>query len=412
MANNFNTIKNAPGIIAKAAAQTLKDNLKFLNTIDQADESDWDGKNGYKAGDTIQTSVPARYIPQDTFDITSSIQGSNEEKRPLTLDIIKTVGMEFSSLELATEVGLKQVISRFVIPAAESIAQYAEMEALKRATQATYNFSGSAGSNSFTVADVQAGKVNLDRMLAPKADRRFLLNSASGALAVDARKGLFQASDEIAKQYKEGYIGRTDGFDWMENELIYNHTNGADVTGVTVGTTGTEAASTLSLTGLTINTTGIIKKGTKFTVDGVFRVHPITKVAYPVLQQFTATADANSDGSGVASVSISPALYTATSKGLQNITALPQAGAVVSFLGAASTAYTHNLMYHKMAFKMASVPLEMPTAVEFAAQETVDGVTVAVIRAFDVLQRRMITRLDFLGGISAVRPEWANVVTS
>lgn len=412
MANQFNTIKNAPGIIAKAAAQTLKDNLKFLNTIDKADSSDFDGKNGYKAGDTIYTSVPARYIPQDTFDITSTIQGSNEEKRPLTLDIIKTVGMEFSSLELATEVGLKQIINRFVIPAAESIAQYAEMESLKRATQATYNLSGAAGSNSFTVADVQAGKVHLDQMLAPKSDRRFLLNSAAGALAVDARKGLFQDSASIAEQYKEGYIGRTDGFDWMENELLYTHTNGADVTGVTVNTTATEAASTISLTGLTINTTGIIKKGTVFTISGVNKVHPITKTNYGVLQQFTVTADADSNGSGVATVSVSPAFYTATSKGLQNISALPQSGANVVFSGAALGSYTQNLQYHKNAFKMASVPLELPTAVEFAAQETVDGVTVAVVRAFDVLQRRMITRLDFLGGISAVRPEWANRVTA
>lgn len=412
MANTFNTIKNAPGIIAKAAAQTLKDNLKFCNTIDMADETDFDGKNGYKAGNTIYTSIPARYIPQSTFDITSSIQGSNEQKAPLTLDIIKTVGMEFSSLELATDVGLKSIISRFVMPAAESIAQYVELECIKRAAQSTYNLSGAAGSNSFTVADTQQGKVNMDRMLAPKADRRFLLNSQSGALAVDARKGLFQSSEEIAKQYKEGYIGRTDGFDWMENELLYTHTNGADVTGVTVNTTATEAASTISLTGLIISTTGIITKGTVFTISGVNKVHPITKVSYGVLQQFVVTADANSDGSGVSTVSVSPAFYTATSFGLQNISALPQAGATVVFSGAALTSYTQNLMYHKNAFKMASVPLEMPTAVEFAAQETVDGITVAVVRAFDVLQRRMITRLDFLGGISTVRGEWSNRVTS
>jgi len=34
-------------------------------------------------------------------------------------------------------------------------------------------------------------------------------------------------------------------------------------------------------------------------------------------------------------------------------------------------------------------------------------VTVQFVRQFDVLKRRMINRLDFLGGISAVRPEWA-----
>jgi len=411
MVSTFNTIKNAPGIIAKAAAQTLKDNLKFCANIDMADASDFDGKNGYKAGDTIYTSIPARYIPQDTFDITSTIQATTEQKAPLTLDIIKTVGVEFTSLDLATEIGLKSIISRVVVPAAESIAQYTEKEILKRATQATYNMSGTPGSNTFATADVLAGKVNLDQMLAPSGDRMFLMNSASGAKAVDARKGLFQSSEEIAKQYKKGYIGLADGFDWAENELGYTHTNGADVTGVTVKTTATEGASTIVLTGLTINTTGIIKKGTVFTIQGVNKVHPITKTTYGTLQQFVATEDANSDGSGDATVSVSPAFYTATSLGLQNIDALPQASAPVVFAGAASTAYAQNLQFHKSAFKMVSVPLVMPTAVEFAAQETVDGITVAVVRAFDVLQRRMITRLDFLGGFAPVRPEWACRIT-
>jgi len=41
MTNTFNNIKDAPGIIAKAAAQTLKDNLVFCNTIDKADASDF-----------------------------------------------------------------------------------------------------------------------------------------------------------------------------------------------------------------------------------------------------------------------------------------------------------------------------------------------------------------------------------
>ena len=47
MANTFNNIKDAAGIIAKAAAQTLKDNMVFCSTIDQAEPSDFDGKNGY-----------------------------------------------------------------------------------------------------------------------------------------------------------------------------------------------------------------------------------------------------------------------------------------------------------------------------------------------------------------------------
>jgi len=410
MANNFNNIKDAPGIIARAAAQTLKDNLVFAGTIDKADASDFDGKNGYKAGDTIQTSVPARYVPQESFDITSSIQDSVEEKRSLPLDIISTVGMEIDSFEFATEVDLKNTISRFVKPAAESIAQNVEARFLEKATKATYNSVGTAGSNQFTVADVLAGRTKLNQNLCPRGDRSFLLNSASGAEAVDARKGLFQSAEQIKEQYEMGKMGIADGFSYYENELIATHTNGNDVTGVNLDGATSEGASIINVQGLTAST-GTVTKGSVFTIDGVFMVHPSTKVATSVLQQFTVTADVTADGSGDAALAISPSIY-AGSNGLQNVTALPSDTDALTFVGSASTAYAQPLQYHKSAFKCVSVPLVMPVNAEVAAQETVGDITVSVIRDFDILARRMVTRLDFLGGISAVRPEWACRVTA
>jgi hypothetical protein len=402
MANTFNNIKDAPGIIAKAAAQTLKDNLVFCNTIDKADASDFDGKNGYKAGDTIYTSKPARYVPQTTFDITSSIQDSVEEKAALALDTISTVGMEIDTFEFATEVELKDTIKRFVMPAAESIAQDVERRFLQKATDATYNSVGTAGSNAFTVADVLAGRTLLNQNLAPRGDRTFLLNSESGAAAVDARKGLFQSSTEINKQYLEGMVGRADGFDWYENELINVHTVGSDVTGIAINDAAVaEGASTITVDGASAAPT----VGSVFTIAGVFAVHPITKQTTSRLQQFVVTSATTTV------LGISPSLY-AGSNGLQNVSALPADDAALTFVGAASTAYAQNLQYHVNAFKMVSVPLVMPTKAEVAAQETVDGITVAVIRDFDVLERRMVTRLDFLGGLSAVRPEWAVRVTA
>lgn len=410
MANQFNNIQDAAGIIAKAAAQTLKDNLVFCNTIDMADKSDYDGKNGYKAGDTIYTSIPARYVPQQQFDITSTIQDSVEERKPLTLDTISTVGIEADTVEFATEVDLKSYIKRFVMPAAESIAQDVETRFLQKATQATYNSVGTAGSNNFDIAAVLAGRSKLNQNLSPVNDRHFLLNSEAGAQAVNARSALFQSSDRIAEQYEKGMVGMADGFKWYENELIYSHTNGNDVTGVAINGTISEGASSITVDGLT-PTTGTVTKGTVFTIAGVNMVHPITKAATGRLQQFVVTADATANGSGEATLSIQPAIYAA-SGGLRNVSALPADNAALTFVGAADSSLFQSLQYHKNAFKMVSVPLIMPTNAEFAAQETVDGITVQVVRDWDILQRRMITRLDFLGGISDVRPEWAVRVTA
>ena len=412
MANTINNVNDAAAILAKAAAGILSDNLQFCKSIAKAPESDYEGKNGYKAGATIQISKPARFIPQQTFDITSSIQGIVEEKTPLTLDISSTVGVEIDSLEDVTELGIMQIAERVVKPAMESIAQDVEVRMLEKATQATYNSVGTAGSNGFTVADIQAAKVKMNQYLAPKdSSRRLLLNAEAGADAVVDRKGLFQSSSEIAQQYKMGYVGMADGFTWLENELLYTHINGNDVTGVAVNDASfTEGSSSLAVDGLT-TTTGTVTKGSVFTIAGVNAVHPITKKVYSFLQQFVVTADATANGSGEATLSISPAIYAA-SGGLQNVDALPADDAALVFVGAADSSLTQNLAFHKEAFRMVSTPLMLPKNAEFAGSATVDGITVAIVRDFDVNTRSMITRIDFLGGIAATRPEWACRLTA
>lgn len=411
MANTHNNIKDGPGLFAKAVAQTLKDNLQFCNKIEKADASDFDGKNGFKAGDTIYTSKPARYVPQTTFDITSSIQDNVEEKAALTLDTISTIGMEIDSLEFATEVDLQNSIKRFGIPAAESIAQDVEQRFLEKATDATYNLTGTAGSNAFAIADTLAAKSKLDKNLAPVKDRSLLLNSSASILAIDARDGLFQSSAQIAKQYEDGMMGRADGFDWYQNELITTHTNGTDTDPAAVDDASfTEGSSTLTIDALGAGT-DTVTKGTVFTIAGVNRVHPITKDDTGELMQFVVTADFTAS-SGGGDLSISPAIY-AGSGGLQNVSALPADDAVVTFqTGSASTGYAQSLAFHKSAFKMVSVPLVKPNGVDLVASETVDGITVNIVRDYDVLQNRMITRVDFLGGLSAVRPEWACRLTA
>lgn len=410
MANTLNNVKEAGGIIAKAAAKMLSDELHFCKSIAKAPEEDYKGKNGYSAGDTIYISKPARFTPTTQFDITSDIQDIKEEKTSLVLDTISTVGVEIDTLEFATEMQLKSVLNRVVKPAVEAIAQDVEQRFLEKATDATYNLVGTAGSTVFEPDTVLSAREKMSKFLCPKdANRYFLHDSTAGRSAVNARKGLFQSSSEIEKQYKKGLVGISDGFTWLENELLNTHTNGNDVAFLVDGTVSTEGTTTIHVDGLT-TTTGTVKKGTVFTIDNVFAVHPITKQKYPFLQQFVVTADVTADGTGDADLTVSPALYTTGT--LQNVDAFPQDNATVNVVGDASTAYTQNLAFHKEAFRMVSVPLVMPQNAELAEQQTHDGITVALVRDFDVLKRRMITRLDFLGGITAVRPEWAVRLTS
>jgi len=416
MANTFNTLKNAPGVIAELAAGMFEDKVQFAKSIDKADKSDFDGKNGYNSGDTIYVSKPARFIPSSTADITSTIQDVTEEKVALTLDIRRVIPIALTSSEIATEASLKAWTKRVLDPAISSMAQYVEKEMLQRANQATFNSVGTAGLTVFDTDTVLSAGQKIDEMACPDMDNRFLLlTPAANRSAVNARKGQFQSADDIKAQYKNGYMGMADGFTFLRNNLGYSHSNGADVTGIAVEASVvaiSNGMSTLGVDGVTSGAT--IKKGTVFTISGVNAVHPITKTDLGYLQQFVVTADVTETSGNSVTLAISPSIFYTSTDPRQNVTAAPvdETGALV-FVGAASTAYQQSLAYHKSAFRMVSVPLVTPDGTDMAAQKTSEGgFTIRVIRDYDVLTDKLIMRLDFLGGIAAVRPEWACRVTA
>lgn len=406
MSNQFTNIKGSPGIIAKAAAKMLSDELQFCKSISKADESDYDGKNGYSAGDTIYINQNARFIAQQAFDITSSMQDVVETKVPLVLDTISTIGLNVNSLEFATTIQMKSCLERIVKPAVQSIAQDVEARFIAKATNMIYNSVGVSGSTIYDTDTVLSAREKMNKFLCPKDDNRFLLfDGTAMRSAVGARKGLFNDQEALSKNYKSGSVtGRADSFVWLENELLASHVRGTQTGTFTVTTTVTEGATTINLTG---TSGGTLKKGDVLSFAAVNAVHPIQKKVYNFNMQYTVLADNTAVSTAYTGVQVSPAFYTATSGGLQNIDALPQGGAAVTIVGAASTGSIQNIAYHKNAFRMVSVPLVMPKAVEWAVQETYQGITVAIIRAFDVLQRRMITRMDFLGGLAGERVEWA-----
>lgn len=412
--NTLNTIKSNGGVLAKLAAGTLADNLQFGKTIDKGDPADYAGKNGYSAGDTIYVSKPAIMLTNNSFDATSSMQSIQEQKVPLTLDIISSVPIDLDSQELASTINIKSIYDRAIKPAVIAIATDIEKIMLTRAMNQVSNIVGTAGSTVFDPDTIMSGGQKLNEFLAPMDGERYaLLAPAAQRSAVNARKGFPNASDEVSKQYKRGLMGEADGFVYLANNLLPRLTNGTASGAHTVTTTSVAGATTLAITGTGTQT---LTAGQTFTVASCNAVHPQTKVDLGYPKQFVIAALSTAIAGAYTVTLGGEPIYTATSGSLQNITRFPTASDVIT-LGAgvgntASATNTQNLLYHGSAFRMVSVPLVMPEAVELSVQETYKGVTVAIVRAFDVLKRRMITRVDFLGAFCAARPEWASRVTS
>lgn len=410
----LNTVKLNAGILAKAAAGVLVDNLQFAKSIGKADPADYKGKNGYSAGDTIYISKPARPEVGDSFDITSTIGSLAEEKVALPLDITKVASFDLDSAELASSVNLQGVFDRFISPYSAGIAQEVEKTLLERATINTYNTVGTPSATVFNTTTMLSAGVKIDEFLAPMDGERYaLLSPAAQASALDSRKSFVQASDELAKQYKNGLMGKADGFTYMSNNLVSRLAYGADVTGIAVEASVvaiSNGMATLGVDGVTSAAT--ITKGSTFTIAGVNAVHPQTKVDLGYLQQFVVTADVTETSGNSVTLAISPAIYYTTTDSRQNVSAAPVDEAAITFYGSASTTYTYSMVYHKDAYRMVSVPLVLPKAAEIAEQYTYKGMTVAIVQSWDVLKRRMITRIDFLGGFAPVRPEWSCKITS
>src|SRR5581483_2338203 len=79
--------------------------------------------------------------------------------------------------------------------------------------------------------------------LAPLNGRTCNLNTQDNVDLVDALKGLFNDQTNISKQNREGYMGRTAGFDFMENTLWPSHPRGPSSTNYVVNGAGQTGAT-------------------------------------------------------------------------------------------------------------------------------------------------------------------------
>ncbi|RMF43917.1 MAG: hypothetical protein D6751_09750, partial [Deltaproteobacteria bacterium] len=223
-----------------------------------------------------------------------------------------------------------------------------------------------------------------------------ILNTQDNVDMINELKGLFHDSANVAKQNREGILGRTAGFDFYENTLLPSHTVGAGSGYLVNG--ANQTGSTLAVS----TGTGALNKGDIITIAGVYRVHPETKQNTGKLQQFVVTANY---AGGAGNISISPAI-TPTGAG-QNVTASPANGAAITVAGTASTAHGLSLAFQKDAFVFATADLVKPNGVDFAAREVFDGISLRIVRDYDINNDNMPCRIDVLYGFKAVRPQLA-----
>ena len=385
-----------PTAVTREALRILHQKLNFVGNI-KRDYDDSFAKSGAKIGDSLKIRLPNQYTvrtgaylgAQDTSEISTTLQIATQ----------KGVDLNFTSVDLT--LSLDDFSKRILDPAMSVLAANIEADALSMMLDVYQNVNniGSA----ITFGKLMSSRKVLNDALAPMDNNRsILLNTQDNVDLVDGLKGLFQDSAAIKEQYREGSMGRTGGYDFYENTLIANQATGtaASATGYTVNGAVTTNGSTAVTLAAGANT---FKKGDVITFVGCNRVHPETKADTGVLQPFVVTADY---AGGAGSLSFAPAIYT--SGGRQNVVAAGIAnGVAVAKIGGASAIYKPSLAFHKDAFAFATADLVMPQGVDFASRQVLDGISMRIVRQYDINMDQFPCRLDVLYGYKTIRPELA-----
>jgi len=385
-------------MITRKALEILENNLVITRNVNRQYDDSF-AVEGAKIGSTLRIRLPDRALVTDGAAL--QVQDDNEQFTTLTVASQKHVGVNFTSAELTMQ--LDDFAERVLKPRISQLASSIDAD-VANAYKTIGNTVGTPGTTPGTSLVLLQAQQKLNENAAVMSPRYATVNPAANAGLVEGMKGLFNPTDTVSKQFKNGMMGTgVLGFDEVNmSQSIKQHTTGTRAaTGNTTGAAvTTEGSSTLTLT---VGSGELIAVGDVFTIADVYSVNPQTRESTGSLFQFVALA--SSTTTTTATVTVAP-MYSAA-HALATMLTLPATSKAVVFVGTASTQYPQNLVYHKDAITFATADLLLPQGVDMAARAVHNGISLRVVRQYDINNDRMPCRIDVLYGFSTIRPQMA-----
>jgi hypothetical protein len=397
-------------MITREAMRVLENNLTFTKGVSREFDSKF-GQEGAKIGTVVNVRKPPKYVGRTGTAI--SIEDATETSVPVTLNTQRGVDISFTSQDLA--LSIDDFSSRFIRPAIASVGNAIDFDGLNLYKKVP-NFVGLPGTVPATLlAYLQAGQ-KLNEEAAPlDGQRSVVVTPAMEVTLVDALKGLFNGQEQVSKQYETGKMGKAAGLKFSMDQNVRTHTVG-QLGGTPLIDGATQVGASILTKGWTGAVANRLKEGDIVTFAGVYAVNPQSKQSTGALRQFVITADTASTVGGAATLPIYPAIVV--SGAFQNVTASPADNAVILVFTHASTyasAVTpQGMAYHKDAFTLACADLPLPGGVDMAARVSDKqlGLSMRLIRAYDISTDKWPCRLDILYGWATLYPELAVRIAS
>lgn len=405
MANTLAT----PTWVTKEVALGFLNEITFVKNVNRTYDDQY-VISGAKVGNTVNARLPQRFVATDGQAL--QLQNLYDQTVPISLTNQKNVAFGYSSAQATTE--LDSIRQRYVQPAAETLANAADVLAFDQVYRDVYTAVGTPGTTiSTSLTYLQAG-VKLTDLGVPQDGRVAVLDPLAMATIANANQTLFNPTAVISENYSKGQFARRQlGIsEWYQDPNRPLHTtgtftaatpliNGANQTGSSLITNGWAAgASTL-------------KKGDIFTIAGVYSVNPLSYQSTGRLQQFTVTADTADAGGAMATLPISPPIIT--SGALQTVSNSPAHQAVILVWGATSggalttTVSPQGMLFHPDAFAFVMADLASPGA--GARASTVRskqwGISIRMVEQYQIATDQNPSRLDILIGAATVQARLA-----
>lgn len=413
-----NTLLN-PSVIAKEALMLFENNLVMGNLVHRRYVNEFK-----KVGGSVSIRKPVKFRVTKARTRTNSTITENS----ITLSVATQAHVSWAFNTKDLTLSIEEYSERYIRPAAAALANTVDADICSLYDDihnSVWESTGFVTPESFIVLGKAAQK--MDEEACPPEDRSIALNPAANWALANALKSLY-VQDAAGGALRggvaqggppKGYRGTIAGFDIYMDQNIKTHTTGqyhesgstAALKAQTAGTSGLLASDKkgISMIDFKIVNTKVLRVGDSFTIAGVFAVNPMSGESTGQLRQFTVTADAScavteTTSAGAVTVYFEPALIDTGPYATVDTT--PAASAVVTIVGSINEPYPQNLAFHKNAFALVTVPLEMPSGI-WGARETHNGLSIRIVKDYDIDADDEVARLDILYGVKTLYPELA-----
>lgn len=398
-----------PRWVTKDTAVNFKNSLKFLGQFDRTWDKTWENKpQGAQIGDTVQVRLQQRWVVNEGQALVQ--QPILNQTVPLTINHQFQIGMGWSSADDA--INVQEVQSRYTKPAGRAQASKWDAVAGQETYWQIYFSAGSPGTPVTTNNTWTDAVAKLDNVAVPDEEYCAVIDPLTRSNLLNANFALFQPKNEYFRtgQFADEALGIDS---WYTDPLMPTHTTGSFNASTPITTAGGQTGSTLTISGMG---TYALKKGDVFTIASGTKVNSVNPIAYTdtgQAQQFTLTQDVS--GTSTATLTFAPAIITSGS--LQTVTASPDNGAAILFMGATgitsatmtATASRQSFVFNKAAF--AFVMVDLPRNLKGASAERVNdegmGISMRWVEQYNIQTDQMPSRVDTIGGVGVILPYFA-----